>query len=126
MREVLFTDEEFPLDAQVPENAVHVQGVINNYAFHPERIAAHAADISSMLAELPDDFWSDRGGGMSFLNACMDRHGNHWAEHPTIEQLIVLGIATGQAAYSLPREMWSVMPGGLPYFSVTPRLGDAG
>jgi hypothetical protein len=55
---------------------------------------------------------------MSFLNACMDRHGNHWAEHQTIDFLLCLGLATDQVAFCLPREIWAALPGGMPYFVV--------
>lgn len=105
------------------DGGVEAQGIINRYSFHPNRLKSHAAEIGQMLSGLPDEFWSDRGGGWSFLNACMDRNGGQWTGfHRTQEWLFVLGIATGQAAWLLPREMWSALPGGLPYVSVTPAI----
>lgn len=102
------------------DTAGHIksEGVLNTFGFHPERIAGHKPEIGELLAELPDEFHREKGGGWSFLNACMDRHGNHWAEHRTIEELLVLGIGTGQAKILMPRPMWQIMPGGMPYFSV--------
>ena len=32
--------------------------------------------------------------------------------------LIVLGIATAQARWLMPRDMWPSLPGGMPYFAV--------
>lgn len=81
-------------------------------------VAGHEDEITTMLAELPDEFHADKGGGWTFLNACMDRHGHHWAEHPTMEKLFMLGIAAGKARWQLPREMWKALPGGVPYVSV--------
>jgi hypothetical protein len=102
-------------------NAVKVEGVIHNFGFHPERLEKHAGDIREMLEELPDGFKPGKGGGMSFLSACETKDGTQWGEHPDIERLFVLGLATKQAALCLPRAMWHVLPGGMPYFCVTPR-----
>jgi hypothetical protein len=71
-----------------------------------------------MLAELPDNFHEKKGGGWTFLNGCMDRHGNQWGEQINVDELVMLGQGLGLAKYQLPREMWSVFPGGMPYFSV--------
>ena len=72
-----------------------------------------------MLAELSDDFKTSGGGGMSFLNACMDKHGNQWTGmHLRQEQLVQLGIAIGEVEYAASREMWRLFPGGMPYFVV--------
>ncbi len=110
----LYTDDE-----TIPDEPTITHGVMNDYALNPERLEANRELIAALLAELPDEFQSGKGGGWSFLNACMDRHGNLWTGmHPTVEKLVVLGIATGQAEFLLPREIWSVLPGGMPYFAV--------
>lgn len=101
------------------DNAVMVDGIVNRYAFHPARLAAHKDEIKDLLHELPDEFQMAKGGGWSFLNACMDRHGNHWAEHPTMGMLFALGEATGAAKCLMPRDMWNMLPGGVPYYGVT-------
>ena len=60
------------------------------------------------------------GQGSSFLNACYDRDGDLWTgDHATMEQLFVLGIAAGMVNCLMPRDMWPVLPGGMPYYSVT-------
>lgn len=94
------------------------EGVMTKAGFHPERLAGHKDEIRSMLHQLSDDFLEDKGGGMSFLNACVTRDGDQWGEHCNIDQLLALGAATGQAKVLMPREMWSMFPGGMPYFSV--------
>ena len=56
---------------------------------------------------------------MSFLDACMDKHGNQWTDfHQTMEQLVQLGIAIGEVEYCLPRDLWSALPGGVPFLVV--------
>jgi hypothetical protein len=113
MKACLFADDE-PM-----EPAIEVDGIVNRYAFHPERIAANAARISDLLAELPDQFQATGGGGWSFLNACMDRHGVQWTGlHQQQERLFALGIAAGKSKWLFPRELWDALPGGMPYVSV--------
>jgi len=56
---------------------------------------------------------------MSFLNMCIDKNGNQWADlHRTMDELVALGIATGKLSFLIPREMWSILPGGMPYLIV--------
>lgn len=99
-------------------NHVKVEGVMQNIGFHPDRVKAASEEIGKMLMELPDDFMKSKGGGMSFLQACMDKHGNHWAEHQTMDQLFSLGQAVGKCEYPFPRNMWKILPGGMPYIAV--------
>lgn len=101
------------------ENHIVAEGVMIKVGFHPERLKEATPKIEAMVNELPDEFKPNSGGGMLFLNACMDNKGNHWAEHSTIDQLVCLGIASGKLQYLMPREMWSVLPGGMPYLVVS-------
>ncbi len=95
---------------------VKVEGITANVGFHPERLNGHKAEIEAMLNELADDFKKSGGGGMSFLNACNDKYGNQWTGlHQRMEQLFQLGIGVGKAELLMPREMWGVLPGGMPY-----------
>lgn len=87
--------------------------------FRADRIAEHRDEIAAMLNALPDGFHADKGGGMSFLNACVDRTGRQWCDtHATVGMLVALGIATGMLAFAAPRSMWRVLPGGMPYLVV--------
>jgi hypothetical protein len=118
MKSVLFKDDELP-DGKPPENAIRVEGLVNRFAFHPERIAAAKPQIDALLLELPDDFRQSKGGGWTFLNAAQDRHGRLWGQHREMEALVCLGIAAGSASWML-KEMMSALPGGVPYFEVHP------
>lgn len=116
----LFGDSLFR-DEEDKTNFVRADGIMTNVGFHPERLEAHKAEIRELLEELPDEFKEEKGGGWSFLNAAHDRYQNHWAEHPTMEKLFLLGIATKQAAFLMPRELWKTLPGGMPYVVVKKR-----
>jgi len=109
-------DDEMPGD-EPPKDAVLVEGILHTFGFHPERLE-NKPRLIELLRDLPDEFMKDKGGGHSFLAMCMDRHGNHWAEHPTMEILMCLAIGAGLAKYSFPREIWGSLPGGMPYFHV--------
>lgn len=114
----LFTDEEVnrsPIPGP-PEDAVVVDGVMSMFGFHPERLESHRAEVREMLETLRDEFWLSKGGGWSFLNLCEDRDGNLWGQHRDCEALCVLAIGLGLGSFPLPREIWPVLPGSVPYF----------
>jgi hypothetical protein len=102
-------------------HATIVEGITSKFGFNPRRLEKHRAEIGSIVEKLPDVFWEGRGGGSSFLNACVDRHGHHWGEQRNVEQLMVLGIAIGKIEHC-PREMWSLLPGEMPYITVKPEM----
>lgn len=94
-------------------------GVNMKVGFHPGRLITHTDLIENMLSELPDTFKRSGGGGMSFLNFCEDRDGNLWTgDHRTMDELVCLGSAIGKISFPMPREMWSILPGGMPYILV--------
>ncbi len=110
---------------KTPFPLVAVQGVLNNFVFHRERLESHREAVYQLLEELPDNFRQSVGGGWSFLNMCVDRDGNHWAEHVNVEQLIVLGVGLDLMDF-LPsqkhRNLWKAFPGGMPYLVFKDRL----
>lgn len=114
MIQALFKEEELVND-QPPPDAKIVQGLVHKFAFHPQRIADKAGDVAELIAELNPTFHKSDGGGWSFLNLCVDRHRHQWGEHADCEKLLVLAIATDQGGFSLPRDMWPSLPGGMPY-----------
>jgi len=114
----LYKKEENVEKGKIPKEAIAVEGVVNSFGFHPKRIDEKVEDIVSMLHELPVKFMQDEGGGWSFLNAFETKNGVHWGEHINIDELICLGIAIRKVKFSLPREMWKALPGGMPYFVV--------
>ena len=99
-------------------NHIKAEGITTNVGFHPERLEGHRAEVEAMLMELPDQFLLSKGGGWSFLNACMDRNDIQWGGHENVQQLILLGIGLNKVRFCMPRSMWSVLPGGMPYFVV--------
>ena len=106
-------------DGEDTSNHVKAEGITKNVGFHPDRLESHKAEIEAMLDELPEQFKESVGGGWSFLNACNDKHGNQWTGfHQRMEQLFQLGIGIGKVKCQLPREIWSVLPGGVPYYSI--------
>ena len=106
-------------DGEDTSNHVKAEGFLTTVGFHPERLEARSNDIVEMLGELPDSFKSSGGEGMSFLEACEDRHGNLWTgNHHSMEQLFQLGLAIGKVSYPFPREVWEALPGGMPYYVV--------
>lgn len=95
-----------------------VQGIVYSYAFKKSALLANAAKITDLLKQLPTGFMASQGGGMSFIYAAMDKDDNQWGEQCNAEQLMCLGLAIDKVGYCLPREFWSALPGGVPYFYV--------
>lgn len=113
IKDCLFEKEEDTSKAKF------VKGVMLNFGFHPDRLEKHREDVKKMLAELPVEFTeSHGGGGWSFMQACVNRNGEQWGEHHTIDQLLCLGLALEEVDLVFPREMWPELPGGMPYFVV--------
>lgn len=118
LKACLFHDDEI-VEGELPENAILVEGVLSKFGLHKDRVEAHREEILSMLALLPDDFMAGKGGGMSFLNACTDKHGHLWTGlHLIVDHLFVLGQAIGAVKCALPRLMWSMLPGSMPYYII--------
>lgn len=113
----MFNDNEI-VDGNIPENTVKVEGITMNIGFDPNKIELYRTDVKTMLSELPEPFFKETGGGWSFLNGIETKDGNQWAEHRNLEQLVILGIGLGYVNFLMPRDMWCVFPGGMPYFQV--------
>lgn len=97
-----------------------VDGITLRVSFNKARLEEHKEMISQMLTELPIEFQeSSKSGGMSFLNACYDKNGQQWTgAHRTMEQLFLLGIGIQKVVCVFPRQIWKVLPGGVPYYMV--------
>jgi hypothetical protein len=111
------------VDGDPPDEAlVVVEGILHKYGFDPAKLEKHRAEIVALLYELPIQFHPKAEGGedgWSFLNACLDRHGRQWTGlHLTMEKLFCLGMAIGRVSEMLPRDMWDVLPGGMPYYGI--------
>lgn len=108
-------------DFNGPNKEVHVvEGITRRFAFDPKMIDENKDQIGNLVNELPAPFMISTGGGWSFLMACEDKHGNQWTgDHAVMEELFALGMAAGKVKCLLTdREMWSTLPGGVPYYAV--------
>lgn len=107
---------------EAPEDtseAVLAEGIITKVGFDPIKIKENENDIRELLMQLPDEFHVGKGGGYTFLNMCLDKDGSQWADtHQTQEQLLLLGLAIKKIQYCLPRDVWSALPGGMPYIMI--------
>lgn len=96
-------------------NHVKVEGIMSNFDFHPQRLEEQRELVTALLAELPAEFKK----GYTFLNFCMNKNGELWTgEHRVCEQLIVMAIGLDLMSYCMPRDMWAILPGGVPYIIV--------
>lgn len=111
----LYQQGELDTPGVTPDDAILVKGIVKDFAFHPQRVASYKDVIAGFCNEVGEGFQKSKGGGQTFLNLCMTRVGSQWGEHADCEALVVLAIATGQGGYCLPRDMWNVFPGGMPY-----------
>lgn len=101
------------------EAGIEVDMIVGRALLDKSRVADHAELIGAMLLELPVGFRKSGGGGWSFLYACNDRHGHQWTGlHRTMAMLFALGQAAGLAECQFPRDMWDVLPGGMPYYVI--------
>lgn len=100
-------------------DTITVDGIVVKHLFSKSKIEANAKNIREMLSQLPDKFFKTIGGGWSFLNGCTTDSGVLWTgEHQMMDKLFSLGKAAGYVKDCLPRDMWSILPGGMPYYVV--------
>ncbi len=126
-RGCLYTEDELRTlpknEKGVPKGTVLVEGVAHSFGLHPQRLEATREQVTEWLKLLPHQFRTKAcggGDGWSFLNACVQEDGNQWTgEHRGVEQLFCLGMGLGLAKLIAPRETWSIMPGGMPYYSIS-------
>lgn len=110
----LFKDHEL-VDGRPPEGAmVEVQGVTIRAGLCKARVEKHAAEIALLCDELPAGFKD----GWSFLQMCYDRNDRQWGDHKNMQELALLACASGKMELCAPREMWPILPGGMPYYRV--------
>lgn len=100
-------------------NKISCTPVVHMCVFDKEKIENKSKEILGLLMELPTEFRRSSGGGYSFLMACNDKDGNQWTGlHVNMEKLFALGMAAGHVEHLMPKEMWSILPGGVPYFVI--------
>lgn len=110
-------DDSVPREV-AQKRAIVVEGVTFTTGFDPDKIRELRTSIDDLLDQLPERFEK----GWSFLNLCDNREGELWTgEHQLCQELVMLGIAHGRMSYCMSRDMWSILPGGMPYVLLTPR-----
>lgn len=120
-QEIGFMEGIDPTDMAAVEAALTANGVVvvecalQKMGFVRERLEARREDIVSMLSQLEDSFHEGKGGGMSMMRMVATRDGELWGEQFQADLLFGLAAGLGLAEFCLPREMWSSLPGGMPY-----------
>lgn len=110
----LFKDSEV-IDGKPVIEPIYVEGIKCNFGLHPERVKEYSKDIESFINELPNEFKQ----GWSFLNLCRTKDGELWTgSHQVCEELMALGIASKNIQYCCPKDMWSILPGAMPYLQI--------
>lgn len=116
----LFDDKEVDsIDEMLKSGKmILAEGIVEKIGFKTEKLELTKEEVKSMLNELDDSFHTHGGGGMSFLNACNDKHGNQWTGlHKIMEELFLLGMGLKMVKF-VPRFMWQTLPGGMPYVMI--------
>lgn len=87
------------------------EGVVSVSVFSAERIEKNKETIASLFDEL-----AGIDEGISFLTMCNDQYDRQWTGmHFMVDRLLQLGMASGVVEYTLPRDLWNILPGGMPY-----------
>lgn len=101
------------------DDQVRIDGASMDGRFSRTRLLNHRMRLRTMLVELPDNFLQSGGGGWTMLNGCVDRHQRFWtSDQRTVDRLVILGIGAGVANWTLERNLWDLLPSGMPYFQV--------
>lgn len=117
MAEVVHETVKYCLFNADEDTSKHVvgEGLTGSFGFHPDRIEEKRPVIVEMIERLHPDFRESGGGGASFLQMCVDKDGVQWGEHSTCSELIALASALKLASFPMPRGLWPMLPGGVPY-----------
>lgn len=124
LNDCLFKEDE--LENDKPKYPfVEVRGITMRLGFHKERLLSYKDEVKTMLLNLHEQFQANKGGGWSFLNACQDKNKVQWTNfHQRMEELFMLGLGLGLCKFTMSREIWPLMPGGMPYITVTANGGS--
>lgn len=114
----LYSEKELAEEGRPPKGAVLIEGIVRKFGLHPGRLEEKSKDIETLLRQLPEEFYATKGGGMSFLRACLRFDEQQWGEHRDMENLMVLGMAVKKVTCLMPKEMWPALPGGMPYYRI--------
>jgi hypothetical protein len=111
----LYEEKDLPEDKSTPKDAVLAEGLTLNVGFHPEKLKSHRQEIIEVIKEMPDAFIKGNAEPIDchfYLHRGLKKCA---LQHQTMEELVLLAIASELGGYCLPRETWSALPGGVPY-----------
>ena len=94
----------------------YVDSVMLKIGFDSAKLKENESDIIELLEQLPKEFKQSEGGGYSFLFGCMTQNNHQWGEQIRVDELVSLGLGIEKIEFLFPRDMWSILPGGVPYF----------
>lgn len=110
----LYGEDEL-IDGKPTTEPIIVNGIKMNVGFSPRNINKYKDKINSFLDITHETFKE----GWSFLNLCLDKNKNLWTgSHSTMEKLLLLGLAIERIEYCCEKNMWEVLPGGMPYIII--------
>lgn len=120
LRGCLYSPEEVDglAEGETPAGCVIVEGIAGQICLHPDRLESVREKVTEWLRALPHTFRKNVGGGWSFLRGCLQENGIQWGEQRSVDQLFCLGQGLGLVSCQLPRELWSALPGGMPYYVI--------
>lgn len=93
-------------------------GIQDDTKFHLDtvKLASYKDCIIALLLQLPEEFIDD---GTSFKYGCLNKNREQWTGiHHVAQKLFLLGMGIDMVCYSMPRKIWKMIPGGLPFFTV--------
>ena len=94
---------------------VEVDGISHMFYFDPKRLEEQREILSEVISMLPEKFKE----GYTFLDLCRTKADELWTgEQLVCEELVVMSIGLELMTYCFSREIWKVLPGGVPYIIV--------
>lgn len=113
----LITKESYVKDPRQPFKSA--EGIFWSASFNKARLLEKEPKIHEILKELPVELQEGGGEGDSFLWIRKDKKGGTWTSSLRLmEQLLLLGLATGKIQYVLKRKAWGIFKLGIPHIVV--------
>lgn len=120
LMDCLFDEEDLDLEGE-PKHSIEkvfVESINIKFCLKVDKLREHGNEIKEMLSHLPDEFKADKGGGWTFTNMLTLKDGSQWGEPKNANELIALGLGTGNISYLFERDMWKDLPGRVPYILI--------
>ena len=111
----IFTDTLAENNKVCEEEAQEVEGVQLHVFFCRQKLKHYADQIKTMLKQMNHKYKE----GWTFLNFVENGLEFQWTSlHLDADMLLCLGLAHNYIEYCAPRELWSHLPGGVPYIRI--------